>query len=299
MHKGLGAVVTAALLAFTPPAFADATLDRIKDSGKLTLGYRSDIPPYSFDNGGNPDGFSVALCQRIAQAVQTELNLPDLTVDYVPLTAADRLDAIRQGRVDLSCGDDEPTFEHRREVEFSIPILLSGTGAILHADAGNRLRDALDDRTRQTRPIWRAAPGDLGINLVVAAVAGTSVEKELVDQLSRRRISITVESVPDYAVGVQMVHDRRAAVLFGDRPVLLYAAEHDPDARDLRVLDARFSFRPVALSMRREDNDLRLLVDRTLAQLFQSSEIGPIYARYFGEPDQLVLEFFQSAAAME
>jgi len=285
----------ATLVLVALPASAAGTLDKVRDSGKLTLGYRGDTRPFAFSDGGQPAGFSIALCRKVADAVKAELKLPALAVAFVPLTATDRFEAVQQGRVDLSCGTDTPTLERRALVDFSIPIFFAGTGALLRADADRRLRDAMEDRPAPTQPVWRGAPGVFSSNVVFAAVGGTTIEKSLIDGLRTRRISVTVARVPDYAAGVQMVRERRAAALFGDRPVLLDAARRGP-ADELMVLERRFTREPLALALRRGDDAFRLLVDRSLSRLFRSPEIGPLYTSYFGTPDPGVLEFFQSVA---
>lgn len=289
------AAVLVTLLLVTLQAFAAGTLDKVKESGKLTLGYRADTRPFAFSDGGQPAGFSVALCQKVADAVKAELKLPALAVAFVPLTATDRFEAVQQGRVDLSCGTDTPTLGRRALADFSIPIFFAGTGALLRADADRRLRDAMEDRPAPTQPVWRGAPGVFSSNVVFAAVGGTTVEKSLIDGLRTRRISVTVARAPDYAAGVQMVLERRAAALFGDRPVLLDAAKRGP-ADELMVLERRFTREPLALALRRGDDAFRLLVDRSLSRLFRSPEMGPLYTTYFGAPDPGVLEFFQSVA---
>ena len=285
----------ATLLLVVLPASAAGTLEKVKDSGKLTLGYRSDTRPFAFSDSGKPAGFSVALCQKVADAVKAELKLPALAVDFVPLTATDRFEAVQQGRVDLSCGTDTPTLERREMVDFSLPIFFAGTGALLRKDADRRLRDAMEGRPEPAQPVWRAAPGVFSSNVVFAAVGGTTIEKSLIDGLRTRRITVTVARVPDYAAGVQMVLDRRAAALFGDRPVLLDAAKRAL-ADELMVLDRLFTREPLALALRRGDDAFRLLVDRSLSRLFRSPEIGPLYTTYFGAPDPGVLQFFQSVA---
>ena len=75
------AVLLAAMVMVALPGSAAGTLDKVKESGKLTLGYRADTRPFAFDDGGKPAGFSVALCQKIADAVKAELKLPALKVD--------------------------------------------------------------------------------------------------------------------------------------------------------------------------------------------------------------------------
>ena len=47
------------------------------------------------------------------------------------------------------------------------------------------------------------------------------------------------------------------------------------------------------------DEAFRLLVDRTLSELYRSGEIGALYAEFFGEPDESALEFFRWSALPE
>jgi polar amino acid transport system substrate-binding protein len=294
------ALLGAALLLAAAPLMAAGVLDKARDSGKLSFGYRTDTRPFSYtDDGGKPAGFSVALCQKVADALKAELKLPALTVDFVPVTSANRFEALEQGQIDLLCGTATPTLERRARVDFSIPIFNAGTGAAVRIDAPRRVRDALANRADPTQPVWRGAPGALTENVVFAAVAGTTVERALIDGLQARRIAVTVLPTTDYAAGIQMVLDRRATVLFGDRPVLMDAASRGPGAGQLLVIERSFTREPVALALRRGDDAFRLLVDRSLSRLFRSTEIGPLYTRYFGAPDVATLEFFQAAALPE
>ena len=70
------------LLAVAPMAFAQAppaaggTLDRIRETGRIRLGFRADAQPISFkDASGAAAGYAVDLCVRIAEAVKGELGL--------------------------------------------------------------------------------------------------------------------------------------------------------------------------------------------------------------------------------
>ncbi len=289
------ATLLATLVLLALPAAAAGTLDKVKESGKLTLGYRADTRPFAFSDGDKPAGFSVALCQKVADAVKAELKLPALAVEFVPVTAANRFEALQQGRVDLSCGTDTPTLERRATIDFSIPIFAAGTGAVVRADADRRLRDALANKPDPAQPVWRGAPGLLTEQVVFAVVAGTTIEKALIDALKLRRIVVTVAPVADYAAGVKMVLERRAAALFGDRPVLLDAAKRGP-AGELTVIERTFTREPLALALRRGDDAFRLLVDRSLSRLFRSKDFATLYAGHFGTPDAATLEFFQSVA---
>ena len=102
-----------------PPA---GTLARVRQTGTLRLGYYSNAGPFSYqDEAGNPAGYTVALCQEIAQNLKTELALPTLAVEFVSV-GADRFDAVEQGRVDLLCGPSVETLARRKTVSYSIPV---------------------------------------------------------------------------------------------------------------------------------------------------------------------------------
>jgi ABC-type amino acid transport substrate-binding protein len=103
-----GAALLAALvlgIGAATPAAAAGTLDRIKQAGKMTMGYVADAPPFSSaDASGKPAGYAIALCNKIGAAVQSELKLAALSIDFVPVAGDDRFRALEQGRIDLLCG---------------------------------------------------------------------------------------------------------------------------------------------------------------------------------------------------
>jgi polar amino acid transport system substrate-binding protein len=294
-RAGRGLLLVAAF-ALGGSALAAGALDRVREAGKLKLGFRADTRPFAYADGGKPAGFSIALCERIAEAMKAELKLPALQVEFVPVTAANRFEMLQQGKIDLSCGTDTPTLERRALADFSIPIFIAGTGALMRTDGDRRVRDVLSGRAEPTGPIWRGNPGELGESVTFAVVGGTTIEKSVIDRLKARRVTVTVASVPDYAAGVQMVLERRAAALFGDRPVLLDTAKRPSAAGQLLVIDRSFSRETLALALPRGDDALRLLVDRTLSWLYRSPDLSALLTTHFGAADASLLQFFQSVA---
>ncbi len=134
------------------------TLDRVRETGKLVLGYRVDARPFSYqDASGKAIGYSVALCEKVAAEVKAELGLPELALEWVPVTLDQRFQAVAQGKIDLMCAADTATLERRKEVSFSLPIFPSGIAAVLRADAPAPLQDVLAGRPA-SGPIWRASP---------------------------------------------------------------------------------------------------------------------------------------------
>jgi putrescine:ornithine antiporter len=286
-------VVAALGLATATPASAGA-LDQIKAQAKIRLGYRADARPLSFrDESGNPAGYSVALCQKIVDAAKTELGLADLGVQWVPVTIESRFSALQHGEIDLLCGAETATLARRGEVSFSIPTFPGGIGVLLRADAPARLKEVASGRPAEVRPYWRGTVGQLLQEQVFSVVKGTTSEGWLAGRAKDFQIAAKVAPVESYDAGVQRVLDRTVNVFFGDRALLLDAVKRSSSPGDLIVLDRLFTHEPLALALGRGDEDFRLLVDRTLSRLYKSGEIGAIYAKWCGEPDENALTFFR------
>lgn len=291
------AFISAALL---PLAEATAgTLERVRETGRITLGYRADAQPFAYrDESGKATGYSVALCEKIAEQVKAELGLAALAVAWVPVTLEDRFVAVQQGRIDLLCGASTATLARMKEVSFSIPIFPGGIGALLRADAPAGLKDVLSGRP-PSGPIWRGNPAQVLQAKTFSVVAGTTSEKWLAERLDTLRIDARVAPVPDYEAGIRRVLDRSSDVFFGERAIVLDAARRGPSGRNLIVLDRQFTYEPIALAFQRGDEDLRVVVDGTLSRLYASKEFGDLYANWFGKPDPETRTFFRWSARPE
>ena len=279
-------------------AQAAGTLDAVKKSGKLTLGYRTDARPFSFkDESGNAAGYSIALCSKVADQLKAELKLSSLTLNWVPVALEDRFRNLADGKVDLLCGADTVTLARRKEVAFSIPIYLGGIGVLLRSDAPIGLFKAFSERPGPSGPLWRGTPTEqLLLEQTFAVVGGTTSEKVLADRIGQFQLKAKVVPVKDYAAGVLAVADRKASVFFGDRPILLAAAK---GRGELAVIERRFTDEQLAIALRRGDEDFRLVVDRALSRLYGSPEFRAEYTKWFGEPDERAAAFFRSVALPE
>jgi polar amino acid transport system substrate-binding protein len=234
----------------------------------------------------------------VAEGLKTELNLAGLKVEWVPLSLDERLTAVEQGKVDLLCGAETITLTKRESIDFSIPIFPSGIGALLRADANTRLVEVLENKP-QSSPVWRANAGALITAQTFGVVKGTTTMPWLASRLSTFKLTAKVETVDNYAAGVQQVLDGKTNVLFGDRAILLDVAARDPRASSLQVLDRFFTYEALALAMARGDERYVLAVDRSLARLYAAPDFRAIYKKWFGEPDADVITFYRWNALPE
>ena len=91
-------LAAAAALAFCAGAADAQTLKTVQDRGKLLCGVSQGIAGFSIkDDKGEWSGFDVDFCRALAAAI---FNDPS-KVDYVPLSASERFDALKDKKIDV------------------------------------------------------------------------------------------------------------------------------------------------------------------------------------------------------
>ena len=309
--RHVAAISAIALLATAPAASGQAakkapatkaaasTLERVKSSGSLKLGYRTDARPFSFQDAGKPAGYSVDLCQALAESVKSQPGLADLKVEWVPVTVDNQLQAVQQHEVDVLCAAVTVTLKRREQVDFSTPIFPGGVGVVVRSDTPKRLRNILNGDAQRYTPVWRGVALNILREQVFATVPGTTAEQAIKQRGSELDVQFRVEPVSSYEAGIQAVLDREASAFFAERAILLDAVMSHKSADDLMVLDRQFTFERLALPIQRGDEDFRLLVDRTLSKEFQSAGYEGTFAKWFGEPNEKAELFFRWNALPE
>ena len=243
------------------------TLDKVRQDKALRIAYREDAPPFSFtDQAGLPAGFMVDLCRSAAKHIGEQLNISDLKVNYVLVTAANRFDAIENGKADLLCEPTSETLSRREHVDFSITTFVDGASLLVAGDG----------------------PGDFGAlsGKKIGVLAGTTTEQSLKDTLASANIAAEVVPAKTHEEGLAMLDKGETVAYFGDRAILSYLASKSSDPSKLRLADNYFSLEPYALALPHGDEDFRLAVDRALSHIYRSGEIAQVFAHTFGNEMQ-------------
>lgn len=274
------------------------TLDRIRGSGVVKFGYDPDARPFSFTNDrGGPDGYSVELCNRIADNLKAVGKIPQLNVEWVALAVEAQARAVQDGVVDLFCSAEPVTLSRRQEVSFSLPIFPSGTGAVLNTSAPLALREVLEFGQPAARPVWRGSPARTVLeHKTFSAITGSASEHWLNERINTFQLAATVRPVEDYQQGIQDVVDGSTSVLFGEMPRLMDASARTENPGNLVVLKRHFTYEPLALELGRADEDFRLAVDRALSETYRSPDFRQFFITWFGPPDEAMVTFFQQTA---
>ena len=245
------------------------TLDKIKETGTISLGHRETSRPFSFlDADGKPAGYSVDLCLQVAGAVKQHLKLADLKIHWVPATPADRVSKLVKGTIDLECGSTTITFGRMEQVAFSHMIFVDGASLLATAASGVRgLKDLTGKR--------------------VGVISNTTTDKVLASALGTASVKAQIVNVADHQEGLKGLEEGRLDAYASDHLLLAGLLSTAKDRAKLRLSGEILSYEPYALMMRRGDNAFQAQVNRALSALYRSSAIVPIYERWFGSYTQV------------
>jgi glutamate/aspartate transport system substrate-binding protein len=257
------AAPTAAPSAAPMPARAIDTLQRIRDTGAMPIGIRDASFPFSFiDQGKGPHGYTIDICLEIADAIKNALALPRLEVRYIPVSPANQVAALQDGKIDLECGSTSNTRELQKEVTFAYTTFVAGIKLLARKSSQISGIDDLRGRT-------------------IVVTRGTASEKLMQDINAERLLKMNIVVAADHDESFRAV-DKGGAVAFPMDDVLLYsliAKAKRPD--DFAVVGKYLSVEPYAIMMRKGEAQLETIVDRALSQLFASGEIRRLYDKWF------------------
>jgi glutamate/aspartate transport system substrate-binding protein len=280
-------VVTAIALIPATSLLAQGTLERVAARGEFRIGYNPDSRPLSFVENGQPAGYSVDICRRIAAAVREHVKLPDMKVTYVPVSLAERFDAVVKGDIDIECGSSTITLGRMERVDFTLITFV--TGATFLSMADDRIATMSDLAGKR-----------------IAVIPDTTTETALRAHLSENLIDARVVRVKDSDEGLAKLQNGDVDAYASDQVVLIGDAlkilDRDPKAR-FSFADELFSYEPYGMMIRRNDADFRLVANRAIAQIFRSGQYAQLYQRWIGSvgisPSPMLAAIYQVQALSE
>jgi len=258
-------LIISLLLLFTASPLAarelTGTLKQIQETGKIRIGYRQAQPPISFLNqDGQADGYSIDLGKRIAADIGTRLG-KKIKVEYIPVTAANRFQALIDNRIDLLCGATTKTLTRSEIVDFTQLTFVTGAGFMTLK--GKKLINNFDGKK-------------LGV------VKNTTTIDHLQEMLKKTGAKAEIVPLASTDEAMKALIKGRIDAFTADQVVLIGLILGSNQPQRFSLLPNLYSFEPFALALRRNDADFRLAADRVLSDLYRSQEIMKIYEKWFG-----------------
>ena len=251
------------------PSAADQhpdTLTKIREKGVIVIGHRLTEVPFSYVIDGKPAGYSIELCHRIVDGLKASLKVPDIAIEYVPVTAATRFVLIKAGKIDMECAATTNNAERRKLAEFTYPHFITATRFVAKANA--HLNKVADLAGRS-----------------VAATTGT-INLEQLNAVNRSRgLNVSVLLNKGHKEAFDMVENGRASAFVMDDILLagLVAAASDPSAFTISS-ETLSPPEPYGIMLPSGDLAFKTEVNAILKRIYTDGEITAIYDRWFQSP---------------
>ena len=272
MRRFLASVVALTLLAYTvTPALAQAppasqgTLERINQSGTLTIGTRTGSPPFAYVNAKNEwVGFSIDLVEELVKpAIEKKLG-KTIKVEKKESTPPTRIPLLTSNAVDLISGTMTDTRTRRDSVDFSITFFV--TGAQFLVKKGSKIRGIKDIDGKR-----------------IAAQQGSTNARIIREKAPKAQL----REFPDQPAAFQALLQGQVDAYTNDGIQLagLKAKAANPAQWD--IVGDFFSYEPYGKAMRKNDADFRNVVNGGLMDGIESGKYFEIYDKWFGPKGEL------------
>lgn len=242
------------------------TLERIRDTGVLRIGY-GDTPPFSYRNtDGTVVGYSIDLCKTIAEELRVQLGLSQLDLKYVPRTPSNRVQLLNSGEIDIECNASTNTEERRRSVAFATSHFYASTRYVSLAKNGFKSLEDLRGRS-------------------VSVALGTVNVAQITKANRERKLSLSLIPSDSLQAAFDLVSQERVSAFAMDDILLssMIAASHDPSAYVLSV-ETLTEPEPYGFMLRLGDRAFEEAVNAALHKTYSSPEMPKIYDRWFTQP---------------
>ena len=176
------------------------TLDQIKESGTINIGVFSDKNPFGYvDENGEYQGYDVYFADRLAKDLGVEVN-------YVSTEAANRIEYLQTGKVDVILANFTVTPQRAEEVDFALPYMNVALGVV---SPDSRVIDSLEN--------W-----DENDEMIV--ISGTTAETYLTESYP----NIKLQKYDTYANAKNAIENGNGAAWANDNTEVIAFALQNP-----------------------------------------------------------------------
>ncbi len=176
------------------------SLDEIKESGTINIGVFSDKNPFGYvDENGDYQGYDVYFAERLGEDLGVDVN-------FVSTEAANRIEYLQTGKVDVILANFTVTDERAEEVDFALPYMNVALGVV-----------SRDDNVIESLDNWN--PDDS-----IIVISGTTAETYLVENYP----DIQLQKFDSYATAKEAFENGTSVAWANDNiEVIAFALQND------------------------------------------------------------------------
>lgn len=264
-HKVLVLVASIAAIGLTQ-AVSAGTLEKVQESGSITMGIRESSKPLSYlDGDQKPVGYHIDICNRIVDAVKAKLKLPALKVVHQAVTSQNRIPLVTNGTVDIECGSTTNNAARQNQVAFAPTTFVSNVRMAVKKASGIKSLSQLNGKPVAT------TTGTTSVQLMRGHEKGQGIDfKEVYGK--------------DHADSFLMLETDRAVAFVMDDNLLAGLIVGSKNPAEFEIVGEVLNVEPIAIMLRKDDPQFQGLVNATVRDLAKSGEIDKLYKKWFLSP---------------
>jgi len=242
------------------------TLQKIKDTGVITLGVRDSSIPFNYNLGGvRQVGYSYDINMKIVEAIKDQLKLPNLQVKEIPITSQNRITLLQNGTIDIECGSTTNNLERQKQASFTTSIFIIGTRIMVKKDGG--IKDWADLKGKN-----------------VVTTAGTTSERLLRKMNDDQKLGMNIISTKDHGQSFLTLESGRAVAFMMDDALLYGERAKAKNPNDWIVVGKAQSRESYGCMIRKDDAPFKKLSDQVITGLMKDGSINTMYTKWFQQP---------------
>jgi glutamate/aspartate transport system substrate-binding protein len=242
------------------------TLQKIKETGTITIGHRDVSIPFSYyDDKQQAVGYAIDICMRIVDAVKAELKLKKIDVKFNPVTSATRIPLMANGTIDLECGSTTNNLERQKQVAFTITHFVTANRYVAKKKSNIKTLNDLKGKT-------------------VVSTSGTTNIKWATEENAKQNLGMNIIATKDHAEALLTVDTGRAVAFFMDDILLYSLVATSKNPGDWAIGSEAYTVEPYGIMLRRDDPAFKKVVDGAVRSLYKSGQINAIYEKWFLKP---------------
>ena len=241
-------------------ARAETTLEKISQSGLLTIGTRTGSPPFAYVNKNNEwVGFSIELVERsILPSISKKLN-KQIKLEKKESAPNTRIPLLTSNAVDLIAETMTDTQSRREQVDFSLTFFATGAQFLVKRGAPIKGLQTIAGKR-------------------VAAQQGSTNAKIIRERVPTAKLL----EFPDQPAAFQALAQGQVQAYTNDGIQLAGLKAKAPKPDEWAVVGEFFSYEPYGMAMRKNDSDFRQVVNVSLMEAIESGKYFELYEKWFG-----------------
>ncbi|QEE08734.1 transporter substrate-binding domain-containing protein [Bartonella kosoyi] len=265
MKKSLLMFIAAAAIGLTSVAHAENdTLEKIKQTGEITLGVReSSGLAYALGNNKYV-GFHTEMAERIIDDISKKIGKP-IKIHYLPITSQNRIPLLKNKTYDFECGSTTNDIARSKEAAFAYTTYVEEVRIAVKKNSNIKSLDDLNGKT-------------------VATTTGTTSVQLIRKNKRAKNIHFKVVKGKDHADSFLLLESGRADAFVMDSSILAGHIAKSKNPSDYVILDTVLSVEPIACMLRLHDTKLEQAINDSILRQIKDESLEKLYDRWFMKP---------------